>query len=596
MIKIRDEVVALDTETTGLKWWENRMFGFSLSVRDEDYYFDIREQPKAIEWLRDNINTTKAVVNHNIKFDLHFLREAGVQVNPDICDCTMVRACLIDEHLMRYSLGALTGMKEEGIYEDLARMFGGSPTRGAQMKNLHRAPSSLVSGYARADTRAALELWKRQEKEIKKQELGRVAAMERALLPVLVDMEYRGIRVDVDAAYRAVDDLEHLIRTMQKKLNDIAGFSVNPSPSNSLKKLLKPTWDKKNQVWRLVDGTPAPQTGGGTASITANVLRVMTHPAARIVLNLRKMKKTKDTFLLGHVIGHQHNGVVHANNNQSKSDSGRGTGTGRMSMNSPALQQIPKRDKPVKNIVRPIFIPDAGQLWASCDYAQSDFRIMAEYVKNPTLTAAYMNDPDSDFHQMVADMTGLPRSARFAGDPNAKQINLGLINGMGEGRMAMEMGMDFKYTQGRNGKQVPVAGTEAVRVFKKYHDRIPGVRSFLSSAASVAKARGYVVSRLGRRLRFPDKRIVYKAGGFLFQSGTAEVIKMKMIDTWKYLKENGGGRLLLSIHDELNFSVDGDCGDLVNVMQDFSSDSALIKMKIPMRVDMGIGNNWNEAS
>jgi DNA polymerase-1 len=126
----------------------------------------------------------------------------------------------------------------------------------------------------------------------------------------------------------------------------------------------------------------------------------MKHPAAKMILDLRKMLKTRDTFLQGHILGHEHDGIIHCNYNQTKNDAEAGTGTGRLSITNPALQQIPSRDFAIKSLVRPIFKADHGAQWLGLDWSQFEFRVANHYGQVPAILEAYRQNPQLDFHQL----------------------------------------------------------------------------------------------------------------------------------------------------------------------------------------------------
>lgn len=599
--------IAYDTETTGLYWWRDKVFGVSVSAPDgNDWYWDIRKEPGALEFLRHEIPKCNLLIAHNAKFDWHMSREQGIIFPPERVDDTMIRAALLDEHLMAYDLDSIgkkyVGVGKDGdIWAELAAIFGGKPTKNAQIGNLPRAPSSIVGRYAKQDTRTALLVWEWQRGEIERQGLERVCELERELLPVIVDMEHGGVRVDVEEAEKAVYKIDRETSKAQRDLNTLAGFEVNPNPSGSIKDLFKPEKNADGE-WVLCDGTIAPATPAGAPSINAEVLRSMKHPAAAMILRLRKLIKTRDTFLKGHILGHHHDGVIHANYNQTKSDNDLGTGTGRLSVNDPALQQIHKRDVDIASIVRALFMPDSPEHdWVCNDWAQMDFRVFAHYVNDRRILDMYAKDPDTDFHKLAADLTGLPRSPRFAGDPNAKQINLGLVFGMGQGKLAAEMGLPFTMEKdARSGRVWTRPGPAAMEVFEKYHGAIPGVQELLKSASSIARSRGYVKTIMGRHIRFPGGKFTHKAGGLIFQGSAADALKLKLIELHRFLKStNSGSRLLLNVHDEFDTSIPTDRADIraevTRIVTDFGGDCA-IKFRVPVRTDQGRGINWWIAS
>lgn len=598
--------VAADLETTGLHFWEDKPFSMALSTPDgRDYYFDLRE-PQERAWVVDNLPKARTLVNHNLKFDIHFWKDMSINLEGVPLFDTMVAAALLDEHLLQYNLDFLGSKycglgKDTSIYEELAKIFGGKPTRSAQAPNFHKAPRSLMKKYACQDTRAALTLMEYQQGEMTRQELWKVMDLEMRLLPVLMEMEHGGVRVDLDAAESAVKSITEDVMRKQEKLNRLAGFDINPNPSGSIHKLFEPKQDKNGQ-WVLVDGTIAEKTDAGKASIDADCLRRMKHPAAKMILDLRTLLKTRDTFLKGHILGHHHNGIVHANFNQTKSDNELGTGTGRLSCNDPALQQIHKRNKDIAKVVRAVFIPDPGQDWDCHDWSQMDFRVFAHYAANPKILAMYAEDPDTDFHQMVADMTGLPRTMTPGIKGNAKQINLGLVFGMGEGKLAQEMGLPHTVRwDERRKKEWIEPGEEALAVFAQYHENVPGIKSLLQKASSVAKSRGFVKTIMGRRIRFPGKQFTHKAGGLIFQGSAADALKVKLVEVHNYLKGTNA-RLLINVHDEFDSSrpkgAEGDriSKDISEIVECFDGVRCPIKFDVPIRSSFGVGPNWWIAS
>lgn len=618
------DVISIDTETTGLNWWEHVVFGISLSTPDgKDYYWDVRKQPQVLDWLRDEFRSpgVPLVANHNIKFDLHMLRESGVALDPTHVDCTMIRAALINEHLRTYDLDSLAkkylkDKKKEDIYSKLAELFGGKPTRHAQMKNLHRAPEELVSSYAKMDTRVALELWQWQEEEIKRQDLRSVCDFERRLFPHILDMEHRGIRVDINEAELATQRLDGRVKYIQGKLDDVAGFAINMNPSGSIHELFKPK-QGKDGVWVAIDGTHLESTGAGKASIDATALKKMTHPAADFILRGRQLVRARDTFLKGHIIGHARKNsdgdyYVYPNINQTKSDDGggtMGTGSGRLSYTGPALQQIPARNREIAQICRPCFIPDPGQKWSYGDLDQIDFRMFAHYANVSTIIEAYAADPYLDFHQKVADLTGLPRTSKDAharglkSMANAKQTNLAMVFSIGNGHLADIFGLPWAWDEfkGERGEVIKFqkAGSEIKEVIDNYHAMVPGVREITSKAKSIAKSRKYVRTLMERHIRFPGGYGCRKAAGLIYQGSAADVNKELIIRFAEYFKSEAPDcRILLNIHDETSFSLDVNRKRSIKILRDLKELAQdWPNLRVPINIDFSEpANNWWEAT
>lgn len=615
-------IVALDVEATGLYWYRDKMFGVALAVWDGEHvhshYWDVREKPRVMDMLRGEIPHVKKLVNHHMKFDAHMLLNEGVKVPLDRIECTMVRAALINEHEIHgadggYGLDALCkkyiGEGKADIWEKLAQLFGGAPTKAVQIKNLHRAPSSLAATYAAPDPALALKLWLWQEKEMERQELGQIWALERSLTPVLVQIERQGVRVDAERARTSMAKAEVLVDKAQGELNRLAGKPVNAASNPQLRALFGCTKTETDQgeglpkkiEWRTDKGMILENTDAGGPCLDKDAMRVIAQddPRAAAILTIRRMERA-NVFLRNHILEHEVKGYVYPNYNQTKSESGLGTGTGRFSIDDPALQQIPMHDRDVAEIVRPCFLPEKGEEWGCADWKQFEFRWFAHYTKDPSIVSIYEKDANADFHQITADITGITRDRKFAGDTaNAKQINLGLVFGMGEGEMAYNMGMEFEQRIDKAGRVWKTAGPKAKEIFRKYHDAIPGVRALLQQASSIARARGYVTTAMGRHIRFPGGKSVHKAGGLVFQGTSADCMKYKMVELWPQCQKLGV-RMLLSVHDELDFSAAKSKKSratpmIKSTLETFDGVKCPIKCRIPILTDLNWGTNWWEA-
>ncbi len=603
-------LVSIDTETTGLNWYKDTAFGIAVAAlagsEIVSAYYDIRVKPRAVEALRDKAPKLRRYCNHNAKFDANFLMNLGIEVPLDRIECTSVRAALINEHENSFSLDALAQkylkLQKVDIYQELANLFGGKPTREAQIKNLHRAPESLAGKYASEDPVLAIKLWQWQEEEIKRQGLEQVWALEKKVTPILIQMERNGVRVDVDRAERSMVDVGHKITAAQKMLDDLAGKPMNANSPKQMREMLGAKQRKADNPqgfeWVTDSGFLLPMTESGNPSIGKDTLIILSEQGdarATQVLTLRKMIKA-NSFLKDHILGHALGDRVYPNYNQTRGDNELGTGTGRFSINDPALQQIPSRDIDIAEVARSCFIPEDGEDWCCADWEQMEFRMFAHYTKDPAILKAYQDDPSTDYHQIVSDITGIPRKPRFAGDANSKQINLGLVFGMGMGKMAYEMGLDYTVRYGSDGREWFNAGPQAQQVFDTYHTAIPGVSKLLSQASSIAKSRGYVQTIMGRHLRFPGGKYTHKAGGLVFQGSSADCMKQKMVELWPICKSEGIS-MLLTVHDELDFSMDRGKSKkqslmVKEVLETFDGKRCPIKLRVPIRSSVELGPNW----
>jgi DNA polymerase I-like protein with 3'-5' exonuclease and polymerase domains len=596
---------ALDTETTGLVYLRDEVFGFSVSTPDgKDYYYDVRKDPKSLDWLRDQLAVYRGVVIfHNASFDVRMLDFSRVKVPLELADDTVIRACCIDEHLHSYDLDNLGKKycnlgKIGDIWRELADIFGGPATRNVQAKNLQHAPIEIVGRYAKRDTRVTLTLWEWQNGEIERQGIYQIIAFERGHMPRFIRAEMRGVRVDLEYAEEAADRLTPLIADQEAIITKHSWDGFNSNSPKQMRELLQPKKDS-NGNWFVGDQMIG-KTPSGNPSLGADTLRELKHPAAQAILEVRSLIKTRDTFLRGHVLGHSVQGRVYPSINQSKGEDG-GTGTGRLSYTGPALQQIPSRNKVVAAIVKPCFLPDEGHVWVDGDMNSYEVRIFAHLIKNPRVIAAYKADPYTDFHQFVADLTRLVRNATYSGEPNAKQLNLSMIFNSGDGAIAEKMGMPWSWEsflpRGKPDKEenyihYKKAGHEAKAVIAKYHRNLPGVKELADKAKRIAEDRGYVQTMTaGRRLRFPRGYKSYSASGLLIQATSADVNK----DCWGIIEEQLGdfGHLILNTHDSYGMSI---VEDWVPHFRRVKKEIEDIKLNVPLILDLnGVGKNWWEA-
>lgn len=560
---------AYDTETTGLAPHRGaRVFGFSISAGEHDYYYDIRQTPQAVRWLNDQFSKLKKtkVICHNASFDYRMSKASGINPPINLLHDTILNAALINEHEISYSLDALaakyTDVRKEGatLYERLKTQFGGLATANVQMKNLPDAPIDIVADYAKADTRATLELYRKQCELIEQQELSDILRFELQLMPILIKNEMHGVRVDTDAAERAKKKLTKQITSLQKKLDSIVGFACNVNAPAHMHKIFKPK--KIEGRWEACDGTILQVTDTGNASINIHALRNMQHPAAALIIDLRETLKTRDTFIDGHILNSQVNNRVFPTIHQSKSAKGSavaGTATGRLSYSEPAMQQIPERNKVRAEIVKKIFLPEENQVWIDTDMSSFEVRIFAHYVNNNKLLDAYKKNSELDMHQYVADITNLPRNPTRSGEANAKQLNLAMMYNQSAGSSAEMMGLPWEWTSfiNREGETIKYkkAGAEALVILEKYHHNFVGVKELINKAKSIAMQRGFLKTRYGRRLRFPDKRLCYKAIAVLCQSAAADENKKNWLLINEVIKDTST-KLLLNVHDSYSFSIE----------------------------------------
>lgn len=599
-------VTGLDYEATGLKYWDPdfRVFGVGVSQAGHRWYWDIREQPGVVEWLKDTLPRLNTVAAHSAQFEYQCSRVLGVDPRRVNWYCTLVNDCLIDEHSLTYDLEAVAGRwgvtSRKSELQEAMRAALGVRTIDAAMSSLDRAPRDLVSDYGSDDARMAAEVCIHQRYQLDEQQLWEVHALEMQLLPVLADMSWGGVRVDLQAAHAAIPRLDDLEEQLQREIDLIAGRGFNVNSTPQIRAFFKPEQLNRFQ-WRLIDGTlVGPTKGGKGPSLDQTVMREIQHPLAQKIVALRKVIKLRDTFIRGHIIGSaDDDGYVHTTFNQTRTDTDAGTVTGRLSSTDPALQQITKRDKENAALLRAMFLADEDEEWLCEDYSQVDFRCGAHLQNIPAVLQAYRDNPSLDYHQIVSDMTGIPRNAPYAGAPYTKQINLGLSFGAGAGKLAFMMKMPYEIRD-RRGKMVYLPGPDAKAVFDKYHTMLPGVKKFMELAENVAKHTGYVRTAIGRRLRYP-RHGYHRAAGHLYQAYAADLHKVGLVAVDAAIrKDRLPARLMMSCHDEIGVSMKRNeevKNKIACAYTDFAEDSptARIKMRVPITASAKFGANWWEA-
>lgn len=598
--------IGFDYETSGLQYWQPdfRIVGVSVAIPgNQGWYWDLRETPQVVEWLRGTL-LNRTVVAHNAQFEVQCTRALGIDHRQIRWYCTMVGQCLINEHLNSYSLSNVAKFngidtEKEKHLENIRSAMGWKDAPEV-MRRFSEVPSHIAAPYGVSDSVDAINIYLKHLPEIERQNLGQIVELEMDLLPVLADMSWHGVRVDLEAAHAAIPVLDEKEQRLQREVNDIAGgpFNVNSTPK--IREFFKPEQISRFQ-WKLIDGTiVGPTKGGDGPSLDQNAMREIKHPMAKKIMDLRKTIKLRDTFIRGHVIGSADEcGYVHTSFNQTRNDADAGTVTGRLSSTDPALQQITKRDKGNAAILRAMFLPDANEEWLCADYNQVDFRCAAHLQNDPAVIAAYRENPALDYHQVVSDMTGIPRNPAYAGAPNTKTINLGLSFGAGQGKLAMMMGMPYQ-TREHKGKITYVGGPEANEIFELYHQRLPSTKTFMKRAENVAKDSGYVRTQIGRRLRFPQGIGAHKAAGLLYQAYAADLHKIGLVKVDQVIRENKlPARLMLSVHDEIGVSMarsEEVRQEIVKWYTYFNADDAPVRMRVPIMASTDYGVNWYEAS
>mgnify|MGYP001031172118 FL=1 len=591
------ETIAVDLETydphlltCGPGWATGRghVVGIGIATNNWQGYFPIRhegggnlDEGMVLRWLTNTLSSTKRdVIFHNALYDVGWLRREGIIVKGRILD-TIVAAPLINENRYSYSLDNLGSFycdekKDESLLQDAALAYGVNPK--SEMYKLH---AKYVGPYGEQDAALTLKLWNKLKVEIDEQGLQKILDMESKLIPLLLEMRWRGVRVDEEKAEQVSKKLSTEEQKIQVEIKRKYGSDVNLWANASLQNIFE-----KNKLW-------FPRTEKGMASFQKDWLEGHEHELPQLIVRARKLNKARTTFIDKMIMEHAFNGRIHAEAHPMRNDRG-GTVSGRFSYSNPNLQQVPARDPEIGNMIRSLFIPEEGCQWGVFDYSQQEPRLTVHYASQMNLNGAekavaQYTDDNADFHQIVADMANIPRK-------QAKTINLGLSYGMGKEKLIKELGID---------------DTEAEKLFQQYHANVPFIRALQDQCARVAMERGYIKTFAGRHCRFNlwesryertlplpleeakekygddlKRSYTYKALNRLIQGSAADMTKLAMIGLWEE-----GIVPHLQVHDEVDISVENteQANTITRIMEN------CVELAVPLLVDQELGKSWGET-
>ena len=599
------KIIAIDTETydprlkthgPGGFRKDGKLVGISLAT-DTGYneYLPVGHQgggnlnnSKVVDFLDTILKLNKPMVFANAIYDMEWLYSHDNRLDFDrynrIYDIQGIEH-LLDENKLKYSLNSLAKyyLKKSKYEVELEQAVQVEFGKRAKVKdNLWRLHANHVAEYAKEDALLTLQIFQKQQERIDKEDVRAVVEFESKLITLLFEIRKRGVRINLSKAEKLYYELEKKQQDTQERLNRLGGGEVNVWANASLKQ----AYDKNKISYNY--------TAKGTPSFTASWLENQVDDVSKSILNVRKLDKIRNTFIKNMILDKAVDGRIHCNFNPH------GTVTGRFSSNYPNLQQVPARDPELGPMIRSLFIPEENSEWVCADYSQQEPRVLVHYASLKNMETAviaqnqFLKDENTDFHQMVADMASIPRK-------QAKTINLGLFYGMGNKKLAKELGLE---------------DDQAYELFNKYHSKVPFVKELSKQVSHVASSRGYIKTLLGRKRRFnlwepknswgekpctlseayekypkqEMKRAMTHTGlNALIQGSSADITKAAMVKIWEsgileYID------LKLTVHDELDFSVHKDqqkcLNEAIHLMQN------AVDLSVPLKVDVEKGDSW----
>ena len=619
-------VISLDTETYdpelkehGPGWARGKghIVGVSLAVPGQAWYFPVRHEvqsemnmdpDRVFAYLRDTLALPMPKVGANIVYDLGWLEEEKVIVHGDIFDVQYAEALLhesetvsVDDLGERY-LGR--GKDVSLLYQWCSDFYGGSLSD--QRKNIYRAPPSLVGFYAERDAEIPLSVAELQFPKLHSQQLMDLYSIECRLIRLMVKMRQTGVRVDLQRA----EEVHAVLRAKQleKKLElkAMVGREINVNAADSLKY----AFDKFGLAYPVTQKTKKP-------SFKAEFLQALDHPIGEIIRDIRKYDKICGTFIESYILGSHVNGRIHCQFHQLRGE-GDGTRSGRFSSSDPNLQNIPSRDEELAPLMRSMFVPDFGhRYWRKYDYSQIEYRKLVHFAIGPGSEEArrqYRDNPKTDYHEWTLDLVApkanwdiSTKEKRKHRRKPVKNINFGLIFGMGIAKLGRSLGLNEK---------------ESRALFDAYHEGVPFAKPTMDFCSEFVEQHGYITTILGRRSRFDlwepahtsrgEERLpglpldlalkmyghrikrayLHKALNRRLQGSAADLMKKAMLDCFEMGIFDATGIPKLTVHDELDFSDPGGCDEAFAEMHHVLETA--IPISIPIIAEGDIGPNWGD--
>jgi DNA polymerase I-like protein with 3'-5' exonuclease and polymerase domains len=567
------------------------------------------DKQKVFGWLGDQLKREgQPKVGANLLYDLQFFKHEGVPVTGPFYD-VQVAEPLLDETQLSYSLESIAlrrlgeGKRDEKMVKWLTQAYGASNIKG----NIYRAPPQVVGPYAESDVDLPLRIFAKQRELLYAEDLWELFLLESRLIPLLLKMRMRGVRVDVGKAETLSAALTQRQDNALGQIKHLTGHEVDIWAGDSITKMFDDS------------GMDYERTPKGAPSFRKEWLEKQMWEPAKLLVEARRMDKFRGTFVEGYILNGNYNGRIHTQFNQLRSDEG-GTVSGRFSSSLPNLQNLPIRDPELGPLIRDIFIPEQGQRWWKIDWSQIEFRLAVHYAAKMHLPGAdnvvqrYHNDRTTDYHKFTAEMTGLSRA-------NAKSINFGIVYGLGKEALCNQLGISVERGQ---------------EMLDQYHNELPFVKPLHSKAMWHARRKGMIKTLSGRRRRFKlwtknlnvgggiwteaqllqkygwdelqyrtddsgelitgeYRAYVHKALNGILQGGAADIMKTAMveIDASGVLDELGDPHL--TVHDELDGSLPDTPAANEALREVMRIMETCVPLEVPLLADMTVAESWGKT-
>lgn len=618
VISVDCETYDPDLLTHGPGWARGKGHVVGVSVGADGggrWYFPIRHEVEpqdnwdpamVLNWLRHTLgNPHQPKVGANLLYDVGWLRHEGVTVRGELVDVQYAEA-LLDEraevNLETLGQKYLGEGKDSSLLYDWCSRFYGGKANGSQRANIYRSPPRLVGPYAEADADLPMRVAIAMYPKLVQEGLLDLLRMECALIPLLIDMRFAGVRVNVARAEELREVLANRAIEEHKKLRNMVGFGVDINSADSLSRAFDSI------------GLGYGRTAKGKPSFTKAFLEGLKHPLADHIREIRKCDKLRGTFLESYILDSHINGMVYGQFHPLRSDEG-GTRSGRFSSSTPNLQNIPARDDELAPLIRGLFVPDEGHAaWRKYDYSQIEYRFLIHFARGPgadDVRAHFNAHPDTDYHEMALDLVApeagwdiSTKELRKQHRRPIKNINFGLIYGMGVDKLSGDLGLT---------KQ------EGKALFAAYHKGVPFAKATMDWCSEEAQQLGTITTILGRKSRFDlwepakwgedtialpyDQAILrygsirraytHKALNRRLQGSAADLMKKAMLKCYLDGVFDETGIPRLTIHDELDFSDPGGKDAAFREMKHIMETA--LPISIPVRADGDIGPDWGHV-